>query len=77
MQPTRMHTILMIGNRNNKQEQVRRGHDQRSMIIPSVSKIIHEEAFDKVFEVLNTVHHERRTDWDVRVPAVLWAYKKM
>lgn len=38
-------------------------------------KIIHREAFDKVCEVLNRVHHVRRTNWDLHVPVVLWAYK--
>ena len=32
------------------------------------------EAFDKVCEVLNMVHHVRCTDWDLHVPTMLSAY---
>ena len=45
------------------------------MIRPSVLNIIRVEAFDKVCEVLIMVHHERGTNWDLHVPAVLWAYR--
>lgn len=47
------------------------------MIQPSMPKIIHGEAFDKVCEVLNKVHHVKHTDWDLHVPAVVWAYRAM
>lgn len=47
------------------------------MIRQSVPKIIRVEAFDKVCEVLNTVHHVRCTDWDLRIPVVLWAYRNI
>ena len=47
------------------------------MIRPSVQKIIHGKAFDKVCEVLNRVLHVRRTDWDLCIPVVVWAYRTM
>lgn len=47
------------------------------MIKPRASNIIHGEAFDKVCEVLNRVHHVRCTDWDLCIPAVVWAYRIM
>ena len=47
------------------------------MIRPSTPKIIRGEAFDKVCKFLNTFHHVRRTDWDLHVPAVLWASRTM
>lgn len=42
-----------------------------------MQKHIHVEAFDKVREALNTIHHVKRTDWDLRVPTVLWDYRTM
>lgn len=47
------------------------------MITLSAPTIICMEAFDKVCEVLNTVHRVRRTNWDLCVPTVLWAYRTM
>jgi len=47
------------------------------MIKHSVPNIIPGEAFDKVGEVLNRVHHVRCIKWDLRVPAVVWAYRTM
>ena len=47
------------------------------MLRPSAQKIIHEESFDKVCELLNMVHHVRHTYWDLRVQAILWAYRTM
>jgi len=35
------------------------------------------EAFNKVCGVLNRVHQVRQTDWDLRVPAIQWAYRDM
>jgi len=35
------------------------------------------EAFDMECEVLNRVHHVRRTNWDLHVPVVVWAYRTM
>lgn len=35
------------------------------------------EAFNKVCKVLNRVHRARPTDWDLRMPAVRWAYRSM
>lgn len=52
-----MHTTITIGNTKNKQKQAIQLHKQWSMIKPSVLNIIHREAFDKVCEVLNKVHH--------------------
>ena len=40
-------------------------------------QVIHREAFDRVCEVLNKVHQARRTDWDLHILAVRWAYKTM
>ena len=74
-QPAWMHTVLLIGNRNNKQEWAKWGCKWRSMIGPSAPNIIHREAFDKVCKVMNMVHHVRHTDLDLHVPAVLWAYR--
>ena len=31
--------------------------------------------FNKVHESLNTAHHVKRAEWDLRVPTVLWAYR--
>lgn len=76
-QPAWTHTILMIENRNNKQKWAWRRHEQWSMIGPSAPNIIHGEAFEKVWKVLNTVHHMRRTNLDMCVPIVLWAYRTM
>lgn len=47
------------------------------MVRPSMRKHIHVEAFDKVREALNMVHHVKRAGWDLRVPMVLWAYRTM
>lgn len=47
------------------------------MIRPSAPNIIRMEAFDKVCDVLNMVHHVRHTNWDLRVPTTLWAYRTM
>jgi len=47
------------------------------MIRPSMLKIIQMEAFDKVCEVLNAVHHVKCIDWNLHVPVVLWAYRTM
>jgi len=47
------------------------------MVRPSMQKNIHTEAFEKVHEALNTVHHVKRTDWDLSIPAILWAYRTM
>ena len=77
MQPARTHTVLVIGNGTNKQDQARQWRERRSMIRPSMPNIICMEAFDKVCEVLNMVHHVRHADWDLRVPTVLWAYWTM
>jgi len=35
------------------------------------------DCFDKVCTMLNMVLHVRRTDWDLHVPVVLWAYRTM
>lgn len=43
----------------------------------SVQKVTHAEAFNKVCEVLNRVSNAQRSDWDLCVLAVLWAYKTM
>jgi len=42
-----------------------------------MSKTIHAEVFDKVCDVLDTVHHVRHIDWDLHVPVVLRAYRTM
>lgn len=42
----------------------------------SVQKVIHAEAFNKVCEALNKVYDAQRNDWDLRVPTVLWVYRK-
>ena len=42
---------------------------------PSAQKDIHAEAFNKVCEALNKVHNAKQIDWDLCVPAVLWAYR--
>lgn len=47
------------------------------MIKPSPPKIIHGEAFDKVCEMLNRLHHVRCTGWDLRILAVIWDYRTM
>lgn len=47
------------------------------MIIPSAPNIICGEAFDKLREVLNTVHHVKCTKWGLRIPTVLWACRTM
>ena len=39
--------------------------------------MFHVEAFMKVCGILNRVHQERQTDWDLRVPAGRWAYRAM
>lgn len=57
---------LKIG-RNNKQKQERR----------NAPKIICREAFSKVCDVLNKVHQVKRTNWDLRVPMVRWAYRTL
>lgn len=51
--------------------------ERQSMIGPSALKIIHGEAFAKLCEVLNRVHHVRRIDWDLCVPVVVWACRTM
>ena len=48
---------------------------ERSMVRPSAQKHLHAEAFDKVHEALDVVHHVKQTDWDLHIPAVLWAYR--
>jgi len=35
------------------------------------------EAFEKVCEVLNMVHHVRCTEWHMLIPMVLWAYRTL
>jgi len=52
MQPAQMHIALTLENRNNKWKQERQ----------NAPNIIHGEAFDKMCNVLNRVHHVRRTD---------------
>lgn len=36
---------------------------------------IHAEAFNKVCKALNKVCNAQRSDWDLCVPVVLWAYR--
>jgi len=38
-------------------------------------KVLHTEAFDKVCHALNKVCNAHRSDWDLRVPSLLWAYR--
>lgn len=42
---------------------------------PDTQKDIHAESSNKVREALNKVHNAKWTDWDLHVPAVLWAYR--
>ena len=42
---------------------------------PSAQKVIHAETFNEVCEVLNKVHNTQRTEWDLHVPVILWAYR--
>jgi len=46
-----------------------------SMERPSAQKVIHAETFSEVCEALNKVHKAQHTDWDLRIPVVLWAYR--
>ena len=41
----------------------------------SVQNITHAEAFNEVCEALNKVYNAQQSDWDLRVLAVLWAYR--
>ena len=43
----------------------------------SVQKVIHVEVFNEVCEALNKVYDVQRTDWDLCVLVVLWAYRTM
>lgn len=47
------------------------------MVRPRMQKHIHTEDFDKVREALNMVHHVKQIDWDLRGPAIPWAYRTM
>lgn len=47
------------------------------MVSPSTQKHIHAKDFEKAREALNVVHHMKRTNEDLHVPAVLWAYRIM
>lgn len=38
-------------------------------------QIFHDGAFKKLCGIMNRVHQVRRTDWDLRVLAVRWAYR--
>lgn len=78
-QPTWRHTVHTVGNTIGKEEWATKWCEiwPRSMVRPSMQKHIHAEAFDKVHEALNVVHHVKRTDWDLCVPVALWAYRTM
>lgn len=41
----------------------------------SAQKDTHAEAFNEVCEALNKVYNVQRSDWDLHVPAILWAYR--
>jgi len=45
--------------------------------ITSVQTVIHVEAFNKLCRALKKVSNAQRSDWDLRVPVVLWAYRVM
>ena len=47
------------------------------MEIPSAQMVIHAKSFNEVCEALNKVHQAQWTDWYLRIPAVLWAYRTM
>ena len=42
-----------------------------------MQKVTHAEAFNEVCEALNRVYNAQQSDWDLCVPIVLWAYRKM
>lgn len=42
----------------------------------SVQKVIHAAGFNEVCEAMNKVYDVQWIDWDLCVPAVLWAYRK-
>ncbi len=78
-----MHTKFTLGDIVSKQVQARQLREkplrleQQSMEGTSGQKVIHVESFNEVFEALNKVYDEKRTDWDLRVLVVLWAYRTM
>jgi len=39
------------------------------------TKTYYKEAFGKIHEALNMIHHVRRTDSNLCVPTVLWSYR--
>lgn len=39
--------------------------------------MFHVEEFNKVCGVLNRIHQEKRTKWDLRMPVVQWDYMAM
>lgn len=43
----------------------------------STQKVTHVEAFNELCKALNKVYNAQRSDWDLRVPIVLWAYRTM
>lgn len=70
--------VLAVGDMISKQEHVRQWCtllEPRSMERSSAQKNIYVEVFSKVRDVLNKVHHVKQTDWDVCIPAILWAYR--
>lgn len=61
------HPKLRIENQNPTWQQERRCTPQ----------IFHDKAFKKLGGIMNRVHQVRRTDWDLHIPAVQWAYREI
>ena len=80
-QRVRMHMDFALGNTVNKHVLGGKWHErslkveQQNVERTSVQKVTHAEAFNEVCEALNRVYNAQRSDWDLRVPAVLWAYR--
>ena len=83
MKPAWMYTVFTLGDMVSKHVWARQWHKKpiqlkpQSIERPSAQMVIHAETFNKVCEALNKVHNAQWTDWDLRVPAVLWAYRTM
>lgn len=82
-QPTWMHMNFEMGKTINKHVLGGQMHKQilklegKNVERTSAQKVIHVEAFNKVYKALNKVCNTQRSDWDLHVPAVLWDYSVM